>query len=161
MSRINKKTESRPVSTLSSIDDLDMLDEDRDSALERGVIDHGSIDFFGRPLCPLSIETYALLLKTKNRLMFGDGANALVDCAAFVILHLDDEELYKTAKKATSGDWEAFVLEWMANEDKCHAKLLEFWQTVLQIFTDYDKAITSDIESLKGHGSGNAGGHTG
>ena len=96
-------------------DDTDLElepNESRDLALERGIAEHDALEFDGKPIRPITAGSMAIMQRTKNGLIFGDGSNLLFDSASFVILHTDDEAKFKQARREAFGpDWPAYVID--------------------------------------------------
>jgi hypothetical protein len=148
-------------SVSDTIDDLlpDPEDTPRDEALARAFTAHDAMTFDGKPIRPVSAGSMAMLQRTRNGLIFGDSSNLLFDAAGFVIIHTDDETLFKSARRAAwSADWPAYVIDWLDAVPDAQAKLTLFAPKIAELMNDYGQALTTSLEN---HSTGNAGGRIG
>lgn len=142
------------------IDELELdADDAREVALERGILEHDTLEFNGKSIRPISAGSMAILERTRNGLILGDASSLLFDAAAFVILHTDDEDLFRAARRAAfSPDWPGYVVDWLDATPEVHQKLIEFAPNIRRMREDYAKTITRSTEGTK---PGNAGGRIG
>jgi hypothetical protein len=130
--------------------DLDMLpepeDTDRNDALERGFLEHDTIQFDGELLNPICAGTLSLLQRTNNGFLRGDTSRSLEDSAAFVLIHQKDNIAVRRAIYAGyKGEFEEIVFEYLHTLPDAQGKLTGFADTISRMFEDYTKTLTSPM----------------
>jgi hypothetical protein len=143
--------------------DLDMLpepeDTDRNDALERGFLEHDTIQFDGESLRPVSAGTLALLQRTNNGFLRGDTSRALEDAAGFVLIHRETNAGVRRAIYAN--EFEDLVFEYLDTLPGAQDKLTGFADTISRMFEDYTRALTTPLSGGGDVAKKNYGARTG
>lgn len=125
-----------PAEPVSVDDEIETIRRDQ-------ILDGDVLEFRGEPLAPMSAGSFALMQRTKNGLLDGNIDNSLADSAAFILMHIKDEDQSRHARRAIfSGNWDEYVYQWMNDNPSIHVDLMESTDLIISMLNRFTATLT-------------------
>lgn len=94
-------------------------------------------------LAPVSATSWAAMEAAGIRIIFGDTSRVTFDCAAFCLLHSENEDERRISRAAAfRPKFTEYVLEWLENHPEMHVQFTDITEVIKTRMEDYSKLLT-------------------